>query len=44
MYELTRRQLLAAAGGAAAFALVGCGSGDDEGGDLGGKRVGAMDK
>jgi putative aldouronate transport system substrate-binding protein len=44
MYELTRRQLLAAAGGAAAFALVGCGSGDDDGGSLDGKRVGAMDK
>jgi putative aldouronate transport system substrate-binding protein len=44
MHQLTRRQLLAAAGGAAAFALVGCGSGDDEGGTLDGKRVGAMDK
>jgi putative aldouronate transport system substrate-binding protein len=45
MYELTRRQLLAAAGGAAAVALVGCGSGDDDGdSNLDGKRVGAMDK
>jgi putative aldouronate transport system substrate-binding protein len=46
MHELTRRQLLGAFGGAAAFALVGCGSGDDEGGgqNLDGKRAGAMDK
>jgi putative aldouronate transport system substrate-binding protein len=37
--------LLAAAGGAATFMIVGCGSGDDESGgqNLDGKRVGAME-
>ncbi|MFC6018295.1 extracellular solute-binding protein [Plantactinospora solaniradicis] len=44
MHQLTRRQLLAAAGGAATLVLVGCGSGDENGDqNLDGKRVGAMD-
>lgn len=45
MHQLTRRQLLAAAGGATVFALVGCGSDDDsDDQSLDGKRVGAMEK
>jgi putative aldouronate transport system substrate-binding protein len=44
MYQPTRRQLLAAAGGAATLALVGCGSGDDDGQDLDDKRSAAMEK
>jgi putative aldouronate transport system substrate-binding protein len=45
MYQLSRRQVLAAAGAAATVAIAGCGSGDDgDSKDLDGKRVGAMDK
>jgi putative aldouronate transport system substrate-binding protein len=45
MPRITRRQLLAAAGGAAALALTGCGDGDDSSGkSLDGKKAGAMDK
>lgn len=45
MYQLSRRQLLAAAGGAATLAVAGCGSGDDSDSDqnLDGKKAGAMD-
>jgi putative aldouronate transport system substrate-binding protein len=45
MPRITRRQLLAAACGAAALALTGCGDGDDSSGkSLDGKKAGAMDK
>jgi putative aldouronate transport system substrate-binding protein len=43
MTQLSRRELLGAIGGVAAFALVGCGSGEDDTGGLGDKKVGAMD-
>jgi len=43
MYQLSRRQVLVAAG-AATLALASCGSDDEEGQNLSGKRAAAMDK
>jgi putative aldouronate transport system substrate-binding protein len=44
MYQLTRRQLLAAAGAATVAGVAGCGGGDEDNGEnLDGKRAGAME-
>jgi putative aldouronate transport system substrate-binding protein len=43
MVQLSRRQLLAAAGAAAVAGVAGCSDGDSESGNLDGKRAGAMD-
>ncbi|GAA0569632.1 extracellular solute-binding protein [Paractinoplanes ferrugineus] len=43
MVQLSRRQLLAAAGAAAVAGLAACSDGDSDSGNLDGKRAGAMD-